>query len=206
MEIVISTHSPMALVSRLQMATGHHIVASHPDFNHQWCRELLSNPDIKWSTTTDEKNASKPERVSNSMFEYTLYSDRGIRAHLSFRRPTKEPEAVDGWEACFLLSIGDGVDGMSGRAHGGFNGVILDHICGHVAHHASSFNPVSPATATMTIDYKAPVSTPCVVLARGWLVEKSGRKVWVKAVLQDGEGRPLATAKCLFILARTEKM
>ena len=193
-------------MSRLQMATGHNSVASHPDFNHEWCQEILSSPDIRWNTKTDERNAtSDPDKVSNSMFEYTLYSERGIRAHLSFRRPSKEPEAIDGWEACFLISIGDGVDGKTGRAHGGFNGILLDHISGHVAHNASP-NPISPATATMTIDYKAPVSTPCVVLARAWLVELTGRKVWIKAVLQDGEGKTLATAKSLFILARSEKM
>lgn len=139
------------------------------------------------------------------MFEYTLYSDRGIRAHLSFRRPCKEPESVDGMEACFLLSIGDGLDGKAGRSHGGFNALILDHISGHVAHYSGP-NPNSPATATMTIDYKAPINTPCVILARAWLIELSGRKVWVRAVLEDGDGKVLSTAKSLFISARTEKM
>ncbi|KAK5165718.1 uncharacterized protein LTR77_008641 [Saxophila tyrrhenica] len=195
----------MSIISKLQQNLGHSHIAAHPDFTHDWCKQLLANPDIRWNTVTDEKNASKPDKVSNTMFEYTLYSDRGIRSHLSFRRPSKEPEAVDGWEACFLLSIGDGVDGKTGRAHGGFNGVILDHISGHIAHNASP-NPISPATATMTIDYKAPVSTPCVVLARAWLIEMSGRKVWVKAILQDGEGKAYATSKCLFILAREPKM
>ena len=62
------------------------------------------------------------------MFEHTLYSDRGIRAHLSFRRPCKEADAIRPLEECFLLSVGDGVDGKTGRAHGGFNSLMLDHM------------------------------------------------------------------------------
>lgn len=125
----------MALVSRMQRQFGHYSVAAHPDLEQPWIKEILADPQIEWSPNT--KNATQPDMVSNTMFEYTLYSDRGIRAHLSFRRPSKEPEAADGQEACFLISIGDGVDGKTGRAHGGFNGILLDHISGHIANNAA---------------------------------------------------------------------
>jgi acyl-coenzyme A thioesterase PaaI-like protein len=196
----------MALISRLQIKMGHKVVADHPDFNLPWCKKLLSGEGFKWTTGRgDVENRHPEDNVSNSMFEYTLYSERGVRAHLSFRRPTKEPESVNDWEACFLISMGDGLDGKAGRSHGGLNALLLDHICGHVAA-ASGPNPIAPATATMTIDYKAPINTPCVILCRGWLIELSGRKVWVRGVIEDGEGRPLATAKALFVAARQEKM
>jgi acyl-coenzyme A thioesterase PaaI-like protein len=195
----------MALISRLQIDMGHESVAAHPDFDKEWCKKILSNHEIQWTTTARDERMASGEGISNSMFEYTLYSERGIRAHLSFRRPTKEPEAIDGWEACFLLSVGNGVDGKAGRSHGGFNALILDHITGHVAAYAGP-NPLAPATATMIIDYKAPIVTPCVILARAWLIELSGRKVWIKGVIQDGDGKVLSQAKSLFIAARTEKM
>ncbi len=63
----------------------------------------------------------------------------------------------------------------------------------------------APATATMTVDYKAPIDTPGVVLCRGWAEEVSGRKIWVKAVVEDGEGRVLVTGKALFIASRDSK-
>lgn len=212
----------MANISRLQRSKGYNNVADHPDLNHAWCKEILSNPDIQWDSNT--KNAEDRRDVSNSMFEYTLYSERGVRVHLSFQRPSKEPDAKNGWEACYLISIGDGVDGKKGRAHGGFSGVLLDHVSGHVANSASprmfrshvgilmisptdaAVDALPPATATMTVDYKAPVETPCVILARGWMTDLKGRKVYTSAVLEDGTGKTLATARCLFILARQEKI
>lgn len=143
--------------------------------------------------------------MTNTMFEYTLYSDRGIRAHITFQRPCKEPDSILPMEQCFLISVGDGVDGATGRAHGGFNSLILDHISGHSAHFA---NPAdfSPATATLTTDYKAPISTPCIILARGWIIEVNGRKIWVRSVIEDGDGKVLAAGKALFIAARTPKL
>lgn len=139
------------------------------------------------------------------MFQHTLYTDRGIRAHLSFRRRCNEPESIFPWEECFLLSIGDGVDGAKGRAHGGFNSLVLDHICGHAASHTLKNDP-NPATATLTTDYKAPIPTPSVLFTRGWVIEHSGRKVWVRAVIQDGDGKILAAGKALFIATKKSNL
>lgn len=175
----------------------------HPDFDNPWCKSIFAEPDLERIQLNHNEKHDNEGR--NSMFEYTLYSERGIRAHVSFRRPCKEPDAVHPQEDCFLLSLGDGLDGVAGRAHGGLNALILDHLSGHAAHYGSS-NPIPPATATMFTDYKAPVSTPCVVLARAWAVEVSGRKVWVKAVLEDSNKRVCAVAKCLFIAAKPQKL
>ncbi len=139
------------------------------------------------------------------MFQFSLNTNRGIRAFSAFQRPTKEPDSIFPWEDCFLLSVGDGVDGAPGRAHGGFNSLILDHICGHCASHALDNDP-NPATATLTTDYKAPILTPCVIFARGWVIERSGRKVWVRAVIEDGNGKTLATGKSLFIATPKNKL
>ena len=192
----------MALWSRVQMNMGHETVMAHPDFDKQWCRTLLADPEIQWSNRYD---GVQKEEVTNSMFEWTLYSDSGIRSHLSFRRPCSEPGATSPMEECFLLSVGNGLDGKTGRAHGGFNSLILDHISGHCAHHSNP-NPISPATASMTVDFKRPVSTPCVVLARSWLIETNGRKTWVAAVIEDEHRQVYASSKCLFISAKPGKL
>ena len=159
----------------------------------------------KQKGTHDIKDEHGRARTTNTMFQYTLNTDRGVRAHVSFQRKCKEPDAIFDWECCFLLSIGDGVDGAEGRAHGGFNSLVLDHICGHCASHALDDDP-NPATATLTTDYKAPVPTPSVLLVRGWVIELSGRKVWVRAAMEDGNGKVLAAGKALFIATKKTKL
>jgi acyl-CoA thioesterase FadM len=138
------------------------------------------------------------------MFQQTLYTPFAIRAQINFRRPALESDSITSWEFCYLLSLGSGIDGMSGRAHGGFNALILDQITGSTASVISG--SFAPATATMTVDYKAPINTPGVVLCRCWAVEKQGRKTWLKARIEDGEGKLLASAKALFIDPKPAKI
>lgn len=186
----------MAYVHKAQVQMGGDSVKSHPDFQAPWIQNLLSNPELQWT-----QQVPRRDNVTNAMFEKTLAAPDCIKAHLSFYRPTREAEAVQPFEECFLMSIGNGIDGKTGRAHGGFDALVLDQVSGSCAHHARP-DSIPPATATLTVDYKLPVSTPCVVLARSWLVEMSGRKLWVKAVMEDAEGRVLASAKSLFIRAK----
>ena len=174
----------------------------HPDFQREWCLNILRGPSVVIiPQRTDPQSSGGNERVSNSMFEYTLYSERGIRAHLLLQRPTSEPDSILPTEDCMLISIGDGLDGKAGRAHGGFNALILDQISGGLAHRARPVR-IPPATATITIDYKAPISTPAVILLRAWAYELVGRKIWVKGVIEDEKGNLLASSKSLFIYAR----
>lgn len=182
----------------------------HQDFNVPWCQKLL-NSDISFveiptepSSASYANDLTKDKDVSNSMFKQTLYTPDAIRGQICFKRPTSESESIVPWEYCYILSLGSGIDGKSGRAHGGFNALILDQMTGTVASLVSG--SVAPATATMTVDYKAPIETPGVVLCRGWAVERSGRKTWVKATVEDGQGKLLASAKALFIDPRPTKI
>ena len=176
-------------------------MASHPDFQRPWCKQILADPQAKWTTEVPRQYQSKT--VTNSMFQYTLYSERGIKAHLSFYRPCTEPDAVFGVESCFLISIGDGFDGKAGRAHGGFNSLVLDQVSGSCAHHTRP-DPIPPATATLTVDFKAPIGTPAVLLCRAWMVEMTGRKMWVRGVMENEHGEAYATSKALFIAAKEQ--
>ena len=170
---------------------------NHPDFTEPWMQSLLSGP----TTTILEVPTRNPDTpspdVTNSMFAATLYTPSAIRAQINFTRPTREPTAIIPTEYCYLLSLGDGLDGKRGRAHGGFNALVLDQILGSVA--AKVSGAAAPATATMTVDYRAPIPTPGVVLVRGWVVERSGRKTWGRARIEDGEGKVLAEGKALFV-------
>lgn len=125
----------MALVARVQIRLGHDTIVAHPDFAKPYWKHLLSDPHIEWKAR--KHNEANEDKVSNSMFEWTLYGERGIKAHLSFRRPCKEPDSIKDMEECFLMSIGDALDGKTGRAHGGLASIILDHISG-ASHNAES--------------------------------------------------------------------
>lgn len=195
-EAILAETSCKAYVNKAQLQMGGNNARDHSDFQAPWTQKLLSNSDIRWT-----EQVPRRDNITNSMFEKTLAAPDCIKAHLSFNRPTEEKDAIQPHEECFLMSIGNGVDGKAGRAHGGFDGLILDQISGSCAHHARP-DVIPPATATMTVDYKLPVNTPCVVLARAWLIETSGRKLWIRAVMEDAEGRILAAAKTLFIRAR----
>lgn len=181
----------------------------HQDFNLPWCKNLL-NSDISIVEIPTEPSSTRDvairtdETVSNSMFKKTLYTPDAIRAQICFKRPTSEADSIIPWEYCYILSLGSGIDGKSGRAHGGFNALILDQMTGTVASMVSG--SVAPATATMTVDYKAAIETPGVVLCRGWAVERQGRKTWVKATVEDGQGKLLASGKALFIDPRPVKI
>jgi acyl-coenzyme A thioesterase PaaI-like protein len=107
-------------------------------------------------------------------------------------------------EQCAFFSVGDGVDGKLGRAHGGFSSLVLDHVLGRTASVAGGVT--APATATMTVDYKAPIDTPGVLLVRGWPTSVEGRKLWVKGRIEDCEGKVLAEGRALFIAPKPVKI
>lgn len=185
----------------------------HSDFDLPWCQALLkSEIDIyevprRPDDTIDEAQSTNQDSdpsQNTSMFAKTLYTPQGIKAQINFTRTSKEPDAVLGYEVCYLVSMGTDLDGKAGRAHGGFNALALDQVTGTAA--ARAAGSIAPATATMIVDYKVPIDTPQVILCRGWAAEKTGRKTWVKGVLEDGTGKVLASCKALFVDPKPSKM
>lgn len=103
------------------------------DFDdHPWCQELLNSKGIELVPQPDRRPADAPKRkiVSNSMLAKTLWTDHGIRAYVPFKRTTTERAEKYPDEYCMLMSLGDGLDGMIGRAHGGFNALVIDQLTG----------------------------------------------------------------------------
>lgn len=60
-------------------------------------------------------------------------------------------------------------------------------------------------TAYLKVDYKKPVRTPGIVLTRGVVVKKEGKKLWLRGTVEDGEGGILATGEALFIVVEKVK-
>ena len=202
-------------------------ITIHSNFSEPWCKEILATPGIE--IIPEKAQHAKQLSVSNTMFARSLSHDTGIIARMTFTRPSEESDAIHGTESCFLLSLGDGLDGITGRLHGGFHSIIMDQAGGLCAHTASP-NPIPPATAYLNVDYKKAVKTPgkyddkcdpllrgtCaetsvfrgvgVVFVRAWLYEMNGRKTRIKSVVQDREGDICATATSMFISAKPEKI
>jgi acyl-coenzyme A thioesterase THEM4 len=61
---------------------------------------------------------------------------------------------------------------------------------------------IPPATARLAMNYRAPIDTPGIVLARATVSKVEGRKVAVMATLEDGKGGVFADAEVLYIIAR----
>jgi acyl-coenzyme A thioesterase PaaI-like protein len=184
----------------------------HPDYDLPWCHTLLAS-DIEMVDNAPGGHDYHPSPgVSNSLFARTLAAPEAnaLRRFIMFTRRSTSSNAIAikpskvPIEQCMLISIGDGADGKLGRAHGGLNALILDHVLGRTASVGSK--STAPATATMTVDYKAPIDTPGVVLARGWPLSLEGRKIWVGGVIEDGQGRVLAQGKALFIAPKENRM
>lgn len=174
----------------------------HPDFQLKWVQNLLDQPNVT-PTRQIDGHAPWKRRRFNTMFNETLSHESGLRASFNFERPCSEPDSVSEHEDCFLMSLGTGLDGRPGRGHGGFTSLLMDQGTGSTAvRSARDPRDDPPATATMSVDYLAPIDTPGVYLMRSWVIELSGRKVWVKGVIQNGDGTPCATAKALFVHPR----
>ena len=186
--------------------------STHPDFAIPWCQTLLSSDITPIENPPGGSDYNPSPGVSNSLFARTLTATdaNAIRRFIMFTRRSTSTAAIaiapseEPIEQCMLVSIGDGADGKSGRAHGGLNALLLDHVLGRTASVTSG--STAPATATMTIDYKAPIDTPGIFLVRCWPISVEGRKVWVGGVIEDGTGHVKAQGKALFIAQRGDRL
>lgn len=174
------------------------------DFDDQpWCQEILKSGSIEIIPQPGRRpnNDEMRKIVSNTMMSQTLWTDQAIRAYVAFRRKTADGAVTYPYEYCLLLSLGDGCDGMVGRAHGGFNALVIDQLTGMCSEYAVTTD-IPPATARLAMNYRAPIKTPGIVLARATVSKVEGRKVTVKATIEDGKGGVFADGEVLYIIAR----
>lgn len=102
----------------------------------------------------------------------------------------------DGEDVVADVTFDSGYAGMPGYVHGGSVAGVLDDVMGFVL---SSMNGLYGYTATMTVNYKAPVRIGRPVECRGRLVRRDGRKLYIDSELTQSDGTVLADATALFI-------
>ena len=75
---------------------------------------------------------SNRQNSLNKIFSETLWTDRTIRAFLSYYKPPPAGSRIGG-EVRWLLSLGSGLDGLEGVCHGGILMLIFDDIIHELA-------------------------------------------------------------------------
>ena len=108
-----------------------------------------------------------------------------------------------------LFYVGTDLCGYPGVIHGGFAATMLDEGM------ARCCFPALPSkvgmTASLKIDYKAPLPAESYVVLRAETTKVEGRKAWVKGRLEelrdDGEeGKVFVEAEALFVEPRRAKV
>jgi acyl-coenzyme A thioesterase THEM4 len=103
-------------------------------------------------------------------------------------------------EVRILTSMGSDMDGHLHTAHGGVSATLLDEAMGTLAGiHKEPGKAIF--TAYMHVDYKKPVPTPSTFLIRVRFDPKRSakRKIFVEAILENGDGVVYTRAEALFL-------
>ncbi|KAI1450262.1 HotDog domain-containing protein [Annulohypoxylon stygium] len=95
-----------------------------------------------------------------------------------------------------LAELGVNCQSFPGIMHGGLYGVILDEVMGTAANKQTANGAY---TLHFTTRFKRAIRTPAVVLLRGRVVRKEGRKLHVKGTIQDKDGNIMAEGEGLWL-------
>lgn len=88
-----------------------------------------------------------------------------------------------------LLDLGEDLCSYPGTLHGGLFAVLMDEVMGTAANFQAQHGAF---TIQFTTRYLKAIKTPQVVLVRGRVVKKEGRKIFVKGTIEDKDGNLLA--------------
>ncbi|KAK8118522.1 uncharacterized protein PG998_003148 [Apiospora kogelbergensis] len=111
-----------------------------------------------------------------------------------------------------LVDLGVDCQSYAGTMHGGLYTVLLDEVMGTAANfQAGDVNDVhdndlitsalanGAYTVRFTTNFRRPVRTPQVVLVRGRVVKREGRKLHLRGSMEDKNGEVLAEADGLWL-------
>jgi acyl-coenzyme A thioesterase THEM4 len=162
-----------------------------------WALKLYENPILR--PFLSRSRIRRKTSTGDTFISQTLSTPDTIPALQSFFKPATSSEQ---FEVIYLLKLGSGLNGHHDLAHGGLLSVILDEVIGTAADYERPEGK-STMTAYLKVDYRRPVRTPGVLLARAWLEKMEGRKMWGRGVVEDGEGNVLADGEALFLVVES---
>lgn len=168
-----------------------------------WCARLLQ--DDRSLILQVSPNRTVLPGLENQFIASTINSNSTISHWLLFYRLKETAKSgIENLNA--LIALEDGVTGFPGSLHGGMVSVIFDEVAGlHIVlngHVPGTELDKSFRTAYINTSFMKPVPTPATVLVRSWIAKVEGRKHWVRAQIEDGNGQALAKAEVLYISIR----
>jgi acyl-coenzyme A thioesterase PaaI-like protein len=98
-------------------------------------------------------------------------------ANLGLRVVAHGPESVG------VAQLDERHQGTAGIAHGGVIAVLMDEMLGSVLQTVGA----PSVTASLTVDYRAPVALPAEVRMRAWCAEAAGRKRALRGQAWSGD-------------------
>ncbi|KAH7357118.1 HotDog domain-containing protein [Rhexocercosporidium sp. MPI-PUGE-AT-0058] len=172
-----------------------------------WCAKLISDKSVVQVTVPDRTPIASTE---SAFVRETLNTPETVKACITFFRfikptaptsETSEDKKNPFLELCTLVDLNSGVNGYAKTAHGGFFGVVLDEVMGTAANLQAAQGAY---TASLKVDFKKPLYTPSVVLVRGKVQKKEGRRLIVKGSFEDKDGNVLAVADGLWVMVNRD--
>jgi acyl-coenzyme A thioesterase THEM4 len=165
-----------------------------------WCASVLDDP--TFLPIQSPSRNPPPYLVGRySFMGRTLSTAETVPVCQGFYRPSShsDPNDSDYGEVCVFVMLGSGMDGHLHTAHGGVAATLLDEAMGIVGLiHKTPGKSIF--TAFMHVDYKKPLPTPNVVVIKAKLDPRSGgRKLYIRATLEDGNGTEFTAAEALFL-------
>ena len=177
-----------------------------------WCAKLMEDPALLETIVVDRRPLPSGE---SAFVRKVMNSGTTVRACVTFFRMLKPPgrknqdkpvpegisqskELLEGggkdagedprnpfllFNA--LLDLGEDLASYTGTMHGGLFVVLMDEVMGTAANFQS---PHGAYTAQFNARYRKPVRLPQVVLVRGRVVRKEGRKMIVRGAIEDKDG------------------
>jgi thioesterase superfamily protein 4 len=187
-----------------------------------WVKRLVNDP--KW---TRAKTPSRVQKSSgeDSYFAETLATERTMRSYLTFRCTQEDDDDQAYKEVRCVVEVGDGLNGFAQTLHGGMAATLLDETCGvllvlnsekkieraktsdPVDHFMTACKSVSRrgvrsrtnATIDLNTTYKKPIPTPGPILCTAKVERQDGRKLFVRATIEDGSGTIYTIGEALFV-------
>lgn len=173
-----------------------------------WCLKHLEPPNTELIIRSAYSRSRKPN-FEDALFSETINSPSTLSHFILFYPRPSDPRSVLS-QIKGLITLGHNLDGHPGVCHGGIVATIFDEVLGYAAPggrlHGEGENGGAPVssyvTAYLNTTYLRPVRTPGTVLVEATTTKVQGRKIYVEASMEDGEGHRLARAEALFVEAK----
>ncbi|KAK0627116.1 HotDog domain-containing protein [Immersiella caudata] len=185
-----------------------------------WCNTLMTDPAVLDTIIPDRQPLASGE---SNFVRRVMNSGTTVRACVTFFRMLKTPGgkglAVDGLSKSAallkggskadgeearnpfllfnaLLDLGEDMCGFKGTLHGGLFAVLMDEVMGTAANFQAEHGAYTVQFNTM---FRKAVKLPQVVLVRGRVVKKEGRKIFVRGSIEDKDGNLLGEGDGIWV-------